>query len=108
MANNVVLPGAGASVATDDDGSGNQIQRVNVNDLSFLERICLKALSKLTFSMTGLRCDISGQNINTVTTVSAVSTASDVALGRASVDGQGIQLSSLAFQSGFRRNLVTS
>lgn len=120
MANNTTLPGTGAIIATDDDGTGLQTQRVNINDLSFVERIVLKALTKLTFSLNGLRVDASGATVavtissgtvttvSTVTSVTAVAASSNGALGRTTPDGQGIQLSYLAFQDGFRRNLALS
>ena len=104
----VTLPGAGSTIAAEDDGINGLVQIVKTADLSFLERICLKALSKLTFSPLGLRIDLTSQTLSTVTTVSSVTAASGVAAGRATTDGQGIQLSSLAFQTGFRRNLVIS
>ncbi len=104
---NIVLPGTNEIVSTETNDSGEKVQVVRTEP-SFLERICLKALAKLTFSMFGLRCDISGQNINTVTTVTTVAACNAVAIGRASADGQGIQLSQLAFEQGFRRNLVVS
>ena len=110
MANNVTLPGTGANVAADDDGTGVITQRININDLSFVERIVLKALAKLTFSLNGLRVDASGatlavtissgtvttvSTVSTVTSVTAVAASSNGALGRATPDGQGIQLSAL-------------
>lgn len=139
MADNVTItPGSGVNIAADDLGGGVMAQRVKPvcgddgvgldvsytnpmpvvpTDLSFIQRIAIKALSKLTFSLTGLRCDISGQNLGTVTTVTTVTTVSTltsvsacngVAMGRATQDGQGIQASYWAFQQGFRRNLSVS
>lgn len=79
-------------------------------ELSFIERIALKALAKLTFSLTGMRVDCGGSSVavssGTVTTVGTVGTANLVSLGRNTVDGQSGQQSTLLFQSGFRRNLV--
>lgn len=77
---------------------------------SLLERIVLKALSKLTFDVGGLRtvAAVSG-SLTTVTTCSTVTTVSAVnnaALGRTTPDGTGIQMSYLSYQQGFRRNLV--
>jgi hypothetical protein len=88
------------------------------SELSFIERLCLKALSKLTYSLSGLRVDAGGssvtasiaasQTLATVTTVQTVNASNAVAMGRASADGQGIQISCLAYQQGFRRNLIVS
>ena len=82
---------------------------------SFLERIVLKALSKLTFDANGLRtvAAVSGSltTVTTVTTCSTVTTVSAVnnaALGRTTPDGTGIQMSYLSYQQGFRRNLVVT
>ena len=83
------------------------------SSLNFLQRIALKALSRLTFSMTGLRVDAGGSSVTiasgTVTIASGTVTASNnVALGRATADGQGIQISQVNYNHGFRRNLVIS
>lgn len=85
---------------------------------SLIVRIALKALAKLTFSSTGMRVDLqnqavtaniaSSQTLATVTTVGQVSQANAVCMGRATPDGQGIQMSQIAFQQGFRRNLTVS
>ncbi len=74
---------------------------------SFLERIVLKALSKLTFDAGGLRtvAAVYG-SLTTVTTVTTVSAVNNAALGRTTPDGTGIQMSYLSYQQGFRRNLV--
>ena len=76
---------------------------------SFLERIVLKALSRLTFDANGLRtvAAVSG-SLTTVTTVTTVSAVNNAALGRTTPDGTGIQMSYLSYQQGFRRNLVVT
>jgi hypothetical protein len=89
---------------------------------SLVERIVLKALAKLTFSMNGLRVDGSGatqpvsgtvtSNIGTgtlagVTTVTTV-TQANIAPGRYNLDGASLQASYMAFQSGYRRNIAVS
>jgi len=85
---------------------------------SLIVRTAMKALSKLTFSTTGMRVDLqnqavtaniaSAQTLATVTTVGVVNQANTVCMGRSSPDGQGIQLSQIAFQQAFRRNLTVS
>ena len=73
------------------------------SDPSLIERIAVKVLSRFTFTFSGLRVDGSGvtQPVSgTVTTVAG--------LGRNTQDGQGIQMSQMTFQCGFRRNLTVS
>lgn len=91
------------------------VQPVALTDDSLVERLVLKALAKLTFSTSGLRVDGSGATLTvniaasqTLATVSQVAACSQVAMGRATVDGQGIQLSQMAFQQSVRRNLSVS
>ena len=90
----------------------------NEVDNAFLERVALKALSRLTFTTTGSRVDCGGTNVTasiaasqtlaTVTTVSSVASSTNVAMGRTTADGQGIQMSQINFNHGFRRNLTFS
>jgi hypothetical protein len=80
----ITLPGTGIPVSTDTAEDGSKIQRFNINDMSFIERICLKLLTKLTFSLNGLRVDASGATVavtissGTVTTVSTVTSCTTV------------------------------
>lgn len=84
------------------------------NEPSLISRIAEKILSRLTFNPAGLRVDGSGATISTtissgtVTTVTTVANANNVSLGRNSPDGQGIQMSYISYQQGFRKNLVIS
>lgn len=85
------------------------------SDPSLIERIAVKVLSRFTFTFSGLRVDGSGvtqpvsgtvtANIGTGT-MAAVTTVAG--LGRNTQDGQGIQMSQMTFQCGFRRNLTVS
>ena len=82
--------------------------RVSAEDLSYIERVALKALAKLTFTMSGLRIDAGGtsvtasiasnQTLSTVTTVGG--------LGRFTADGQSLMLTQLNYTNGFRARLV--
>lgn len=79
------------------------------SSLSLIKRL----LAKFTFSLTGLRVDAGGSSVaiasgtvTTVTTVTTVGNANNVALGRVTADGMGIQMSQLAYNNGFRRNLT--
>lgn len=72
----------------------------NLADEGQLLRYALKALAKLTFTLNGLRTEVT-----TVSTVSVVSAANAVAMGRNTTDGQGIQLSQLNYNNGFRSRL---
>lgn len=92
------------------------MSNLRLNEPSLIERIVLKILSRLTFTNTGLRIDAGGssvvasiaatQTLATVTTVGTVNASNNVALGRATADGMGIQMSYSAYQQGFRKNLV--
>jgi hypothetical protein len=106
MPDSVTLPGVGTKVTTDLQPDGSHIQRLNLNDMDFVSRVLFRALSKLTFSMTGLRVDMSGQNITTVTTVTTVANANNTAVGNLNANGTGILLTRGAFQAGFRKNIV--
>jgi hypothetical protein len=100
------------------DATGATVTVPTLDDDSFLYRISLKLLSKLTFTTGGLRVDASGatitaniaasQTLATVTTVGTVNALNNGALGRVSVDGMGIQMTYCNFQTGFRRNLIQS
>jgi len=82
------------------------------NEPSLITRIVEHILGRLTFTTAGLRVDASGASVpttissGTVTTVTTVGTANNVSLGRNNADGQGIQMSYIAYNQGFRRNLV--
>ena len=80
---------------------------------SLLERIVLKALSKLTFTTGGLRIDTGGalvtaniassQTLASVTTVNAVNNTS---MGRTTPDGTGVLMTYSAYQNGYRSNII--
>lgn len=73
------------------------------SSLSLIKRL----LAKFTFSLTGLRVDAGGSNVAIINgTVTTVGNANNVALGRVTADGMGIQMSQLAYNNGFRRNLT--
>lgn len=85
-------------------------QAVAPVDTSLVERLALKALAKLTYTLNGLRVDASGATITaniasnqTLATVSLVN-----GLGYNAANGQAIQQSVAAYQLGFRRNLIVS
>jgi hypothetical protein len=114
MADNVgYTPGSGITIATEDVG-GVHYQRIisEPSDASFLERIALRALAKLTYTLTGMRVDCGGSSVAVaslptlanVTTVAAVTTLAG--LGYNNQNGQAIQQSQLAVQCGFRRNIT--
>lgn len=83
----------------------------NLADEGQLLRYALKALARMTFTLNGLRAEVTlaaSQTLATVTTVStvtAVNAANAVAMGRNTTDGQGIQLSQLNYNNGFRSRL---
>ena len=85
------------------------LQKVVEKDLGLIERIVMKVLSRFTFSPSGARVDASGSSgllVSTVTTVTTVGAANNVALGRFSPDGVSIQQTQLTYNCGFRRNLT--
>lgn len=136
MSNNSVLPATGEIIrsidkdniktqviALDIGGSGAESLVSNENPMpvvsepstsSFLERIALRALAKLTYTLTGVRVDCGGSSVvissgtvTTVTTVTTVGTANLLAaIGYNTQNGQSIQQSQLAVQCGFRRNIT--
>ena len=66
---------------------------------AFIESAALRALAKLTYSLTGQRVDCGGSSV-------VVSTANLLAaIGYNTQGGQAIQQSQLAYQCGFRRNI---
>lgn len=71
------------------------------SSMKFLQ-ILARGLARLTFSTNGLRVDVQTGTVATVTTVAA---SNNVALGRATADGMGIQASQMAYNCGFRRNI---
>lgn len=99
-----------ATLATMSTALGQPLT-TNLADEGQLLRYALKALAKLTFTLNGLRTEVTlaaSQTLATVTTVStvsAVSAANAVAMGRNTTDGQGIQLSQLNYNNGFRSRL---
>ena len=86
------------------------MSKLRLNEPSLIERIVLKLLSRLTFTTTGLRIDAGGSSVvvTNVGTVGTVGASNNVSLGRATADGMGIQMSYLAYQQGFRKNLVVT
>ena len=91
------------------------MSKLRLNEPSLIERIVLKLLSRLTFTTTGLRIDAGGSSVvasiaasQTLATVGTVGASNNVSLGRATADGMGIQMSYLAYQQGFRKNLVVT
>lgn len=102
-----------AQGVTDAQLRAAPIQNANTDD-SFLTRWVLKPLSRLTFSLTGLRVDCGGSSVsasiaanqdlrNITGTLGVVG-----AIGYNTQLGQSIQQSNVAFQTGFRRNLSIS
>lgn len=87
------------------------LQKVADRDIGLIERMVLKVLSKFTFTYLGVRVDTSASSLATVTTVSSVTTvgaANNVAIGRLTTDGASIQQTQLTYNCGFRRNLTIS
>lgn len=77
---------------------------------AFIESVALRALAKLTYSLTGQRVDCGGSSVTigsgTVTAVTTVGTTNLLAaIGYNTQSGQAIQQSQLAYQCGFRRNI---
>lgn len=134
MSNNSVLPATGEIIrsidkdniktqviALDIGGSGAESLVSNENPMpvvsepstsSFLERIALRALAKLTYTLTGVRVDCGGSSVAvaslpTLASVTTVATTTTLAgIGYNNQQGQAIQQSQLAMQCGFRRNIT--
>lgn len=85
------------------------VPAANTDD-SFLVRWVLKPLARLTFTTTGLRIDAGGSSVTaSIAASQTLATVTNVAgLGFNSQLGQSCQQSNVAFQTGFRRNLVVS
>lgn len=82
--------------------------RVSAEDLSYIERVALKALAKLTFTMSGLRIDAGGTSVSaSIASNQTLSTVTTVGgLGRFTADGQSLMLTQLNYTNGFRARLV--
>lgn len=82
--------------------------RVSAEDLSYIERVALKALAKLTFTMSGLRIDAGGTSVSaSIASNQTLSTVTTVGgLGRFTADGQSMMLTQLNYTNGFRARLV--
>ena len=68
-----------------------------------VDRMVTKALSKLTFSLNGLRTEVAGTVAISGTPNVSVTSGT---LGRNSIDGQGIQQSQICYNTGFRANII--
>ena len=81
---------------------------VQTVDDSYLLRIALKALARLTITSTGLRVDMQGGGVQIASLATAWGGVLPIGHGYNTQQGQGIQQSNIAFQTGFRRNLASS
>lgn len=86
----------------------SDLLRVSAEDLSYIERVALKALAKLTFTMSGLRIDAGGTSVSaSIASNQTLSTVTTVGgLGRFTADGQSMMLTQLNYTNGFRARLV--
>lgn len=72
-------------------------------DDSLLARIVAKAFGKMFFTTTGLRVDTGTINVTATLAANQV-----VAIGRTTQDGTTIQASQMAYNCGYRRNIIST
>lgn len=80
-------------------------------ELDLTENAALRALTKLTYTIQGLRIDCGGSLValasnQTLGTVSTVGAANNVAIGRTTAEGSSAMLSRLNYTNGFRARLT--